>query len=48
MAKLKTDPIAQPDLIDFLDNQSDFSFEIQVLRALIGKGCWRQARAPRT
>lgn len=38
MAKLKPDAIGQTDLVDFLDNQSDFSFEIQVLRALIEKG----------
>ena len=38
MAKLKPDPIAQSDLIDYLDNHSDFSFEIQVLNALIHKG----------
>jgi len=37
MAKLKPDPIAKSDVIDFLDNHSDFSFEIKVLNALIRK-----------
>ncbi len=32
--KLKTDPIEQADLIEFLDEQSDFGFEIQVLKKL--------------
>jgi hypothetical protein len=35
MAKLKTDPIKADDLIAYLDDYSDFSFEIQVLNALI-------------
>jgi len=38
MAKLKHDPIVESDFIEFLDNYSDFAFEIQVLNALIGKG----------
>tara|TARA_R110002095_G_scaffold51046_1_gene44680 strand:- start:1790 stop:2686 length:897 start_codon:yes stop_codon:yes gene_type:complete len=38
MAKLKTDSIAQADLIDFLDNHSDFSFELQVLNTLMDNG----------
>jgi len=38
MAKLKSDPIEKSDLIDFLDNHSDFSFELEVLNALINKG----------
>jgi len=38
MTKLKTDPIGQSDLIEFLNNHSDFSFEIQVLNALSGVG----------
>lgn len=38
MAKLKSDPITQPDLIEYLDAHSDFSFEIKTLKALIGLG----------
>jgi hypothetical protein len=38
MAKRKTDPIGQADLTDFLDNHSDFSFELQVLNTLVGFG----------
>ena len=38
MAKLKPDPIGQDDLIDYLNNQSDFAFEIQVLKALFEAG----------
>lgn len=39
MAKqLKSDLITSADLIDFLNDQSDFSFEIQTLRALIDCG----------
>jgi hypothetical protein len=38
MAKLQVTAIGQADLIDFLDNNSDFSFEIQVLNALIKNG----------
>ncbi|MFI4848975.1 MAG: hypothetical protein ACIAZJ_07765 [Gimesia chilikensis] len=38
MAKLKTDPISQADLVDFLDNHSDFSFELLVLNKLIDHG----------
>jgi hypothetical protein len=38
MAKYKTVPITQADLIEFLNDQSDFSFEIKVLQALIESG----------
>lgn len=38
MAKLKSDSITSADLIDFLDNQSDFGFEIKVLRMLTDEG----------
>lgn len=38
MAKFKTDPVSQADLIEFLNDHSDFSFEIQVLHALINRG----------
>ncbi len=38
MAKLKTDPITQTDLVEFLNDYSDFSFEIQILHALIDRG----------
>jgi hypothetical protein len=38
MAKLGSDPIAESDLIEYLDNHPDFSFEIQVLNALTRKG----------
>lgn len=38
MAKLKPDPVGQPELTDFLDNHSDFSFELQVLNTLVGLG----------
>jgi hypothetical protein len=38
MAKLKSDPVSQKDLIEFLNDQSDFSFEIQILNMLIGEG----------
>lgn len=34
MAKLKTDPIAQPDLLEYLNSYSDFSFELAVLKML--------------
>lgn len=35
MAKLRADPISQADLIEFLDDFSDFGFEVRVLRELI-------------
>lgn len=38
MAKLKPDPIAEADLIDFIDHDSDFGFEITVLNRLLAKG----------
>lgn len=38
MAKLKTDPIGQADLIEFLESSSDFSFELQVLNTLVEMG----------
>ncbi|MBD2059252.1 hypothetical protein H6F88_25200 [Oculatella sp. FACHB-28] len=38
MVKLKPDPIAASDLIEYLDNHSDFSFEIETLRELIKLG----------
>ncbi|MCH7701068.1 MAG: hypothetical protein IID37_05220 [Planctomycetes bacterium] len=39
MAKqLKPDSITQPDLIEYLDGYSDFSFEIKTLRALVTLG----------
>lgn len=38
MVKLKTTPIVAPDLIEYLDEHSDFSFEIETLRALIKLG----------
>lgn len=39
MAKqLKQTPISGADLIEFLNNQSDFSFEIQTLRSLNDRG----------
>jgi len=38
MPKLKPDPVGQPELTDFLDNHSDFCFEIQVLNTLVGLG----------
>lgn len=38
MAKLKSDPITQSDLIAFLDGHSDFSFEIETLNALVALG----------
>lgn len=38
MAKLKSNLITQPDLIEYLDGHSDFSFEIKTLNSLIGLG----------
>jgi hypothetical protein len=38
MAKLKTDPITQADLAAFAANDSDFAFELRVLRQLRGLG----------
>ena len=38
MVKLKPDPITSIDLIEYLDNYSDFSFEIETLKALIQLG----------
>lgn len=38
MKKLKPDFIRQPDLIEYLDSHSDFSFEIKTLNALINLG----------
>lgn len=38
MAKLKSDPIAPSDLIEYLDNHSDFSFEVETLKELIELG----------
>jgi hypothetical protein len=38
MAKLKPDPIARCDLIEYLDDHSDFSFEIKTLNELIKLG----------
>lgn len=36
--QLKPDPITEADLIEFLNDQSDFSFEVQTLRVLIERG----------
>jgi len=38
MAKLKPDAIAQADLLEYLNNHSDFSFEIEILKTLTGIG----------
>lgn len=38
MTKLRPDPIARPDLLEYLDGHSDFSFEIKTLNTLIGLG----------
>lgn len=38
MAKLKSDPILPSDIIEYLNNHSDFSFEIETLKALINLG----------
>ena len=38
MAKLKTDPIVESDLIEYLNISSDFAFEQQVLRTLLALG----------
>ena len=38
MAKLKTDPIQEQDLKEFLESYSDFSFELSVLKMLREKG----------
>lgn len=38
MAKLKTEAVAQSDLIEYLEQYSDFSFEVRVLKDLIGIG----------
>ena len=44
MAKLKSDPIRQSDLIEYLNGHSDFSFEIKTLNALVelGFSCLRR------
>ncbi len=38
MAKLKSDPIVQPDLLEYLNSYSDFSFELAVLKMLRERG----------
>ncbi len=38
MAKLKPDPIGATDLLEFLNDYSDFSFEIEVLKLLADAG----------
>lgn len=38
MAKLKKDPITQADLIEFLESESDFAFELSILRSLQSEG----------
>src|SRR6478672_8217493 len=37
MAKLKQDEITIADLVEFIEDQSDFGFEIQVLNALVNE-----------
>lgn len=38
MAKLKNDPISKPDLLEYLNSYSDFSFELAVLKMLREQG----------
>ena len=38
MAKLKTDPITDVDLVDYLNTTSDFGFEIKVVKVLASLG----------
>lgn len=38
MAKLATDPIGETDLTEFLDNESDFAFELRVVKMLRDMG----------
>jgi hypothetical protein len=38
MAKLKADAVTKADLIEFLNDESDFAFEIETLHTLIGHG----------
>ena len=38
MAQLKSDPIVEADLVAFLESQSDFAFELSILKLLVGKG----------
>lgn len=38
MAKLKSDAIVQADLLEFLNDYSDFSFEIEILKSLVDNG----------
>jgi len=38
MAKLKSDPIVQSDLLEYLNSYSDFSFELAVLKMLRERG----------
>lgn len=38
MKKLLTKPITQSDIVDYLNNYADFSFEIRVLKELVGLG----------
>jgi hypothetical protein len=38
MAKLKTDPIVEADLTEYLETSSDFGFEIKCLKQLTGDG----------
>ena len=37
MAKLKTDPITDADLLEYITMQSDFAFEIEVLKLMLSK-----------
>lgn len=38
MAKLRTDPIASSDMVEYLDSQSDFAFELRILEWLTSNG----------
>jgi hypothetical protein len=38
MAKLRTEPISQKDVAEFIKCQSDFAFELHVLNALVNRG----------
>lgn len=38
MARLKSDPITKADLDEYLENYSDFSFEVRILNTLIDLG----------
>lgn len=38
MAKLKADAIVQEDLLEYLDGYSDFSFEVSILKKMLGMG----------